>query len=114
MAGSTIKKGSGRYPWPIEKEFRAATGDYMVVSETKKRSKLYWQYLSEYLAKNNIACRVYYDNRYYYIDLLGSHVKIRFVSERQFFDASTGYHGWVVTELQVEQWLNAAEVGNEE
>lgn len=87
---------------------------FLVVSPNKKRAAMLSKSLAKYLLLEDVRFRVVETGRYYIIDIGGyRRTVIRFVSERQFYEASTGFHGWVVDEQQVEEWLDAAEKGEE-
>lgn len=86
---------------------------FLVVSPNKKRAAMLSKSLAKYLLLEDIRFRLVETGRYYVIDIIGCHTIIRFVSERQFYEASAGFHGWVVDDSQVEEWLDAAEKGED-
>ena len=86
---------------------------YLVVCPTKERAAMLCRSLVKYLFLEDIRCRMIDNGKHWIVDVMGHHTNIRFVSERQFYEASTGFHGWVVDEREVEEWLDAAEKGEE-
>lgn len=86
--------------------------EYLVVCRTKKLA-IYWR---RRLLDNIAGCyrrdEIKVINNYgKYICLYfpKTHMIVRFISEKEYFEASTGFHGWVVEQSQVEDWVRAAE-----
>lgn len=85
---------------------------YLVVCRTKKYAKDLRRRLLDcisgyYTPKEMKVFNNY--GKYMCIYFQETHLVVRFISEREYFEASRGFRGWVVEENQVEEWLDAAE-----
>lgn len=88
--------------------------NYLVVCKNLKRAAYAHHQLVEYLVDNHIPCRVVKTGPWILIDLLHEKMMIRFTSERKYEEVVLGAHDWwEVTGEQVEQWLDAAEKGED-
>lgn len=85
------------------------TNDYLVVSRTKKDAAYLYRYFRGYICHLDYVC-VHIQNKELtvIIDSVGFHGKIRFISDREYNDASLGFHGWMLNGYDLERWLDAA------
>ena len=86
--------------------------DYLVVCPTKKRA-MYWRRrildnIADCYTRDEIKVINNY-GKYVCLYFPKTHLVVRFISERDYYEASRGFHGWVVDEAQVEEWVAAAE-----
>ena len=86
--------------------------EYLVVCKTKKRA-MYWRnelmrHISGCYKRDEIKVINNY-GKYICIYFPQTHLIVRFISERDYHEASAGFRGWVVEEYQVEEWIAAAE-----
>ena len=87
--------------------------DYLVVCPSLKRAAMCHERLYNYLAMQLIPCRAIKSGSMVLIDIMGTHMIIKFTSERKYDECSKGFRGSVVSEAQVDEWLDAAEVSDE-
>ena len=83
--------------------------DYLVVCPNLNRAAMLCDQLARYLYNTGTRCRVIKNSMTFLIDIMGETTKVRFTSEVKYYEASAGFHGWVVDAHQVEEWLDAAE-----
>lgn len=85
---------------------------YLVVCRTKKQA-IYWRRrlldnITDCYRRDEIKVINNY-GKYICLYFPKTHMIVRFISEKEYFEASTGFHGWVVEQSQVEDWIRAAE-----
>lgn len=85
------------------------TNDYLIVSTTKKMAAYVYRQFRDYIVKHNIDAAFNNESLTLLVSSNGFHGEIRFVSERKFPEASTGFHGWMMYGGDLEWWLDAAE-----
>ena len=85
------------------------TNDYLIVSYNKKDAAYVYRQFRDYIVKHNINAAFNNCSRTLLVSSNGFHGYIRFVSERKFPEASTGFHGWMLYGYDLERWLDAAE-----
>ena len=85
------------------------TNDYLIVSPTKKMAVYTYKYFRDYILEYNINAAFNNDTQTLLVSSNGFHGVIRFVFEREYFEkASFGFHGWTMSGLDIEEWLDAA------
>ena len=83
--------------------------DYLIVSPIKKGAIYTYRQFRDYIKKHGITATIYADKLTMLVSSNGFHGNIRFVSERDFYVASVGFRGLVLSAFDVEEWLRAAE-----
>lgn len=103
----------------IKEEFKDMTykhakpeDDYLVVCPTKKQA-MYWRkellkHIADCYRKDEIKVINNY-GKYICLYFPLKHLTVRFVSEKDYFEASRGFRGWIVEQYQLEEWIRAAE-----
>lgn len=90
--------------------------EYLVVCRTKKQAMYWRKELLKHIAGCYTRDEIKVINNYGKFICLyfpRTHLTVRFISEKEYFESSTGFHGWVVEQSQVEEWVRAAEVSDE-
>ena len=83
--------------------------DYRIVSHTKKAAAYVYKQFRDYIVKHNIDAAFNNESLTLLVSDNGFHGEIRFVSEREYINASIVFRGWMLSGYDLERWLDAAE-----